>query len=421
MTSRLRSTSTGVPGSPGRHNCVASATRTTPVEISLLLALATLGCVDNFDPRLYQAREADTGVHDGGLDAGALVDAANIDAAVIADANVDAPHDAGNDAAVPSLALADFCTMASSVPMIPRPALPTDAVSTAYSIDTTALTDDVSDVAACTGAQEHGRDGFASVMMLRGERWHFHLRRPTAGANPALYILDSTCDERTCMGAAGQDLCGPSSDEHFSFVAPADGLYFLGVDSEAIGGFMGELDVIHPVCGNHAREHSEGCDDGNTTGGDGCDAVCRTELASGASETEANDDPYSSNHVILAAAGPTAILGHIASACESDVFAFDVPAARTGNVTVTLALSAGGCPADATVPISFAVIAPDGSTTLASTTLSAAGGCPMLGGAGSPLATLAQGTYYVRIRSIGTMAPATPLDYRLSIDATFTP
>ncbi len=398
--------------------------------IVLALALAP-GCVDNFDPRLYQAREAEAGIDafvagDGGSDAGARD--AGIDAGADGgsdagtDAGIDAgPTDAGNDAAIPTLGLADFCTTPASVPIIPRPAVATDAVSTAYLVDTSSLSDDVSDVAACTGALQPGRDGFASVMMLAGERWHFHLRRPTAGTNAALYILDSTCDERTCSGSAGQDLCGASSDEHFSFVAPSTATYFIGVDSQAAGGFAGELDVIHPVCGNRTREHSEGCDDGGTTGGDGCDAACRTELASGANEAEANDDPYSANHLVLAASGTTSVLGRIASACESDVFAFDVPVGETGEVAVSFGLSTGGCPADASVPVTLAVLGVDGSTVLATTTLGAAGGCPMVGGPASALGALPAGTYYARIRSIGASTPARPVDYRLTVAATFTP
>lgn len=33
-----------------------------------------------------------------------------------------------------------------------------------------------------------------------------------------------------------------------------------------------------PVCGNGVLESGEQCDDGNTTGGDGCDGTCRTEI-----------------------------------------------------------------------------------------------------------------------------------------------
>jgi cysteine-rich repeat protein len=391
---------------------------------ALLSTLALTGCVDNFDPRLYQAHEAETGARDGGIDAAMQVDDAGTDAgddaSMAPDGGSDGGADGGSDAGIPALVLADFCTT-GSVPMIPRPPSPTDAVSTAYLIDTTTLADDSADVAACTGVREPGRDGFASVMMMANERWHFHLRRPT-GANAALYILDSSCDERTCSGGQGQDLCGTSSDEHFSFVAPSTGLYFLAVDNETAGvGFTGELDVIHPVCGNHAREHSEGCDDGGTMPGDGCDAVCRTELMSGASEAESNDDPYSANHLVLATVGPTSVIGHVASACESDVFAFDIPAAHVGNVTVSLGLSTGGCPTDNTVPIALSVLSPDGSNVLAATTLGAAGGCPMVGGTGSTLMALTPGTYYARVRSIGTMAPDRPFDYRLSVDVALTP
>ncbi len=356
--------------------------------VTLCLSLATTGCFGNFDAHLYQARESDSGTM--------------------------------ADAGIPTLALGDFCMNGTSVPSIPRPASATEAESTAYNVDTSGLTDDVREVAACTGAREQGNDGFASIMMLANERWHFHLRRPSGGANASLYILMSDCDERACSG--GQDLCGDSSDEHFTFVAPSDGLYYLGVDSDAPGGFSGELDVIHPVCGDHTREHSEGCDDGNTTPGDGCDAICRAELTTGMAEVEANDDTFSANHVIIGTtSATTSVLGHIASACESDVFAIDVPAGETASITASVALTAGGCPADATIPISLAVLALDGSTALATTTLASSGGCPMVGGAGSPLAALTPGLYYVRIRSIGNTAPDRPLDYTLSIAATFTP
>lgn len=407
---------------------------TRVTSLALVVLVLAPGCVDEFDPRLYQAREAEAGAArdvgtddagmdggtDGGVDGGtdAFVDDAGMDAGT--DAPTDAAVDVGVDAFIPTLGLADFCTTAGLVPVIPRPASPTTAVNTAYLIDTTGLTDDVSDVAACTGMLEPGRDGFASVMMMAGERWHFHLRRPGT-QNAALYVLDSSCDERTCSGGQGQDLCGTSSDEHFSFVAPSSGLYFIGVDAEtSSGGFMGELDVIFPVCGDHMKQHSEGCDDGGTTPGDGCDAVCRAELASGASEIEANDDAYSANHLVLAASGTTTVNARIASACESDVFAFDVPAGETGDVTVSLGLTTGGCPANDVVPVSLTVLSTNGTTVLATTTLGAAGGCPTLGGA-APLTTLAPGTYFARVRSIGTMAPDRPLDYTLTLTTAFTP
>ena len=36
-----------------------------------------------------------------------------------------------------------------------------------------------------------------------------------------------------------------------------------------------------PVCGNSAVESDEQCDDGNTSGGDGCSSTCQTEQTSG--------------------------------------------------------------------------------------------------------------------------------------------
>ena len=59
------------------------------------------------------------------------------------------------------------------------------------SIDLSTLTDDISDIGFCTGADAPGNDGFFGVVMEAGEKWHFHLR--TVGEemrNPAIYVLD---------------------------------------------------------------------------------------------------------------------------------------------------------------------------------------------------------------------------------------
>jgi cysteine-rich repeat protein len=408
------------------------------VRLAALVALTGApACVNNFDASLYQARERDAGdarVADAGADTGA--DDAGSDAGMDAgldmgmdagtDANVDAGSDAGpldagpdvgTDAGPPPIGLADYCASPGSVPLIMRPTDPMTAVSQAYLVDTRSLVDDVSSVVACTGSTELGNDGFLGITMNAGEHWHFHLRRPTNLADAALYVLDSACDERTCSSGQGQDLCGAGADEHFTFVAPSTGEYFVTADSRAAGGFLAELDIIHPVCGDGTRQHSEGCDDHNMTAGDGCDAACRLEIASGASETEANDDPYSANHLVLAAAGASTVLGHVTSACESDAFAVDVPTGMTGRFTVHLSLASGACPADATTPMELVFLDRTGTITLASATLGAGGGCLDLGGA--TLMGLPAGTYFVRLRSINTSFDR-PLDYLLTITPTFT-
>ncbi|MGC4117498.1 MAG: DUF4215 domain-containing protein [Myxococcales bacterium] len=43
--------------------------------------------------------------------------------------------------------------------------------------------------------------------------------------------------------------------------------------------------TCRPLCGNGMRETGEGCDDGNTTAGDGCNAICRVENGSACNAT----------------------------------------------------------------------------------------------------------------------------------------
>ncbi len=43
-------------------------------------------------------------------------------------------------------------------------------------------------------------------------------------------------------------------------------------------GTSGTSTPVDPVCGNSVKEAGETCDDGNATAGDGCSAVCRTEI-----------------------------------------------------------------------------------------------------------------------------------------------
>src|ERR1044071_3301013 len=42
-----------------------------------------------------------------------------------------------------------------------------------------------------------------------------------------------------------------------------------------------EVETDHPVCGNGVRESGEDCDDGNAANGDGCSAACALEQVCG--------------------------------------------------------------------------------------------------------------------------------------------
>ncbi|MBO6939158.1 MAG: DUF4215 domain-containing protein [Deltaproteobacteria bacterium] len=198
-------------------------------------------------------------------------------------------------------------------------------------IDLRARTDGF-DGALC-GLDAPGNDAFFAIPMEAGEKWHVHLHvRATLGFDPTLAVLDG-CG--TC--AAAIDHCAVDQEEHLTFVAPADGTYVVAIDGRLSGGGVYDLLVSQPVCGDGGvPEHSETCDDGNTTDGDGCDSRCRAELASGDGEVEPNDDPTGAN--VLAAPGSFA--GYIGGRCDEDHF---VVAHGGGRLVATLGGQDGSC------------------------------------------------------------------------------
>jgi cysteine-rich repeat protein len=324
----------------------------------VLLVLLAPGCVGNFDPALYMT---------GG---------------------------------VQPLALGDYCTDAASVPTLARahPDDPSVSVTMSYAIDTRGLISDVSDqVSTCTSGPQDGNDGFLRVHMNDGERWHFHIRHPDNGMSPSIYVFDSACDIRGCPAANGLDLCGAAADEHYTFVATGTGDRYVGIDAkergtDGSGGFAAQLDVIHPVCGNGTREHSEGCDPGPDVEGDDCDASCRVILTDGEDEVEANDDFYAANHIVLGGT-TTSVNGGLATACESDIFAFDVAAPM--DVTIDLALQDGGCPGATALPLSLEVLLSESSSSALQTVNADGSTCPSI-----VLTALAAGTHFIRLRSV---------------------
>ena len=63
---------------------------------------------------------------------------------------------------------------------------------------------------------------------------------------------------------------------------PGDLLAAVGVRADCLAGdayAQGAVMCPTPVCGNRIRERAEECDDGNTTGGDGCSADCLREVS----------------------------------------------------------------------------------------------------------------------------------------------
>lgn len=86
-------------------------------------------------------------------------------------------------------------------------------------------------------------------------------------------------DLRLAAGSAAVDVGAPLANlnDGFGGSAPDLGAYELGSALPPYGPRGAE-----PLCGNAVVEAGEGCDDGNTTAGDGCSAICQVESLGGA-------------------------------------------------------------------------------------------------------------------------------------------
>jgi cysteine-rich repeat protein len=306
---------------------------------------------------------------------------------------------------VPELALADRCV--SDVPMLTTS--PQEFV-----VDTTHLGNDFSDLSACTGYEEPGNDGFFAINAQKGQRWHFHIKPLTPGTNISLYVVP-TCDDRGCTLPDSQDECGADRDEHLSFIAPTAGKYMVGIDMRTSGGGRFDVLAVRPVCGDSAQDHSESCDDGNTTPGDGCDDRCRVELSpSRLNELEPNDDFTGANVVMLNATTPSlTVRARLGGRCDFDTFAVNVP--MGGSIRATLLDPSGAACATTTPAMSLTLLLPDGHTKAGQVAGSDGAGCAAIG-VDQPFANNIQtaGTYYVRVATNKDVATA--FDYSIKLE-----
>ena len=285
----------------------------------------------------------------------------------------------------PASAFSDRCEgiapLASSSAMYP------------FTIDTNAFKDDYSELVACAGHDLPGNDAFVAVEMMGGQKWHVHVEPLSADFDPAVYVLAS-CDERACSRMTAIDECGPNKSEHLSFVAPQNGIYFIGVDSVS-GGGMANVQIFRPTCGNGATEHSETCDDSNTTSGDGCDSLCRKELsASAVTEAEPNDDPRAAN-VLLPPTHPGTMTasGMLATRCDHDMYSITL--AQVGTVRASLGQTTLACGAEGAT-VSLTLVGGDGLTAVPGVTTTVSSDCPTI-----EAKDLAPGEYFLVLRRSG--------------------
>lgn len=304
------------------------------------------------------------------------------------------------------LSLADTCE--ANVPMA---TFEGGATSWMRAFDTRTLRDDHTNV-GCTGRSSPGPDGFFAVDMEAGERFHIHIRRRSAGADPVLYVLRQICDERNCDRPFGLDACRADSDEHLSILATSAGRYYVGIDSGNEEGFAGSVEVFRPTCGNGMQEHGESCEPGvdpTLT----CTDQCRVVLSGAAQEHEVNDDSRMANELELGAAS-VAIGGRIGTLCELDVFAFDVPAGG-GSIRASLRTAAGGACPSGTPTTALELLGADGIVVFGEGSLRSGSACPSIDETDAFATNLVEGRYHLRIHAVNTEI-VRPFDYSLAAE-----
>jgi len=192
----------------------------------------------------------------------------------------------------------------------------------------------VSRIGSCGTGNAPGNDGFLAVEVTAGDLWHFHVipdpGTPDQVRDPFLYLVlpeGSSCDTRACQHFS--NACIGGGDEHFAFVAPEDGIWYLGIDDAMPGGGVYQIEAIRLQCGDGTKVHGEACDE---TGAN-CNSTCQQVLSETRStEVEANDNPIEANFVeIPAATNSLTLSGNIGgNSCNyPDVFNFRVPTAGT--------------------------------------------------------------------------------------------
>ena len=337
------------------------------------------------------------------------------------------PPDLGVDAGPPRPIPADVCG-AASTPVLA-------GTTRSLKIDTTDATGGSLTV-MCGGSAAVGNDRFFAIDVAAGEYWHFHvaadpLFAPTETTrNPIVYVVAGDgaggCNDRPANCAAVfANSCAGRADEHFAFIAPSTGRFFIGIDDATPGGGHYQLDAFRPQCGNGLQEHGESCDDLSLMTVDGgmsrlvsasgtCSQSCRkqvgaTSMGTFPSEAEFNDNSVEANQVQFAGAVTTVeINGDVGGGgdCYPDVFEVRVETMGTDIRVDSLTSMGTDCtsPSSAlyTLQLRDALGNPRGMTVMGAT-------CPSIDAQNLPA-----GVYTVWIRATDPAATA-PAPYRLRI------
>lgn len=351
-----------------------------PNRISTLLALAALassGCFVVDDTHLNEVLGGDAGPGtDGATDAGPGDDAGSDN---ILNPNCGEPQE-------------NYLVIADTMENI--------------QLDTTGMTNTVR--SRC-GNGSTGPNGFLALEATAGQQWHFHIQANAGDLDPLIYLLDSTCDARDCSFNA--DYCaGLASDEHFAFIAPADGIYYLGIDdgTNQQGGQY-QLSAYLLQCGDGTDTHGEACD-----GSANCNTSCQAELgeATVSSEVEVNDSQVEANHIVMPASNVFEFSGTLTpDGCTyPDVYSFDINDADT-EVSV-IALDTSGIPCNASsLTEDFTLTIRNAQNEVVIAPMNAAGtGCAVI----EPRA-LPAGVYYLWVENLEALDRPVSYDLRLTL------
>ncbi|MGK3997931.1 DVUA0089 family protein [Sorangium sp. So ce1024] len=169
-----------------------------------------------------------------------------------------------------------------------------------------------------------------------------------------------------------------------------------------------------PVCGDGFLDDPEICDDGNTEGGDGCDAACRLEGVT--AEIEPNGTPAEAD--ANGALAPGALVSGVI-APDSDVDVFALRLTTLSDLRLETFDSSGPSRCADGVDTALTLLAPDGATVLASDDDGGVGACALIDPAspgGAAARRLEPGTYYVLVHGFPEV-PGARYTLRASLDA----
>jgi hypothetical protein len=253
-------------------------------------------------------------------------------------------------------AVVDSCDV-DAPPISPRPAPRT--------MDFLTLTNRSQPASGCGLLDVNGNDGHFMVQGTLGEELFVEATPLDPSVDVAVY-LSPQCDS-VCSGA--RDRCGVGEREAFSFIVPPstegtpDALQTFGLVVDTHEPYAGLMEVVYAriIPNNNIRERGEACDIGQTASAQAVEPATGTTCVRGGiaadvqlgefREQEPNDRTSIANYANLpgspddrAGAASTVTLRGQIGGCDTDVIAFNVPAAtvitarQTGASGVTVRL-----------------------------------------------------------------------------------